>query len=82
MPAALSEMKRTLDGAIGELQEGLSLTMGGLQFSATESGAASTGSSEVNFTQIINSPKAPDRLTIYRETNSLLFAAKVRMANV
>lgn len=82
MPAALSEMKRTLDGAIGELQEGLSLTMGGLQVSATESGSTGAGSSEVNFTQIINSPKAPDRLTIYRETNSLLFAAKVRMANV
>lgn len=82
MPEALGEMKRSLDGAIDELQQGLSLTMGGLKVSATENGATPTGGTEMNFTQIINSPKAPDRLTIYRETNSLLFAAKVRMANV
>ena len=36
----------------------------------------------VNFNQTINSPKAVDRLTLYRETNSLLFSAKVRMNNV
>lgn len=36
----------------------------------------------VTFNQTINSPKAVDRLTLYRETNSLLFSAKVRMGNV
>lgn len=36
----------------------------------------------VTFNQVINSPKAVDRLTLYRQTNSLLFTAKVRMANV
>lgn len=36
----------------------------------------------VTFNQTINSPKAVDRLTLYRQTNSLLFSAKVRMANV
>ena len=36
----------------------------------------------VTFNQTINSPKALDRLTLYRQTNSLLFNAKVRMANV
>ena len=36
----------------------------------------------VTFNQTINSPKAVDRLTLYRETNDLLFSAKVRMSNV
>lgn len=36
----------------------------------------------VIFNQTINSPKAVDRLTVYRETNSLLFSAKVGLANV
>ena len=36
----------------------------------------------MTFNQYNNSPKALDRLSIYRETNSLLFAAKVRMGNV
>lgn len=36
----------------------------------------------VTFNQTINSPKAVDRLTVYRETNDLLFSAKVRLGNV
>ena len=36
----------------------------------------------VTFNQTINSPKAVDRLTLYRETNDLLFSAKVRIGNV
>lgn len=36
----------------------------------------------VTFNQTINSPKAVSRLDLYRETNSLLFSAKVRMQNV
>lgn len=43
------------------------------------------GSTEVNnnynYTQVINSPKAVDRLTLYRQTNSLLFTAQVRAQN-
>ena len=39
-------------------------------------------SRSVVFNQTINSPKAVDRLTLYRETNSLLFSAKVRLNNV
>lgn len=45
--------------------------------------AGISGSTQtVTFNQVINSPKAVDRLTLYRQTNSLLFTAKVRMANV
>ena len=36
----------------------------------------------VTFNQTITSPKAVDRLTLYRDTNSLLFSAKVGLANV
>jgi len=36
----------------------------------------------VTFNQYNNSPKALDRLSIYRQTNSLLFSAKVRLNNV
>ena len=36
----------------------------------------------VTFNQYNTSPQALDRLSIYRETNSLLFSAKVRLQNV
>ena len=36
----------------------------------------------INFNQVNNSPKALDRLTIYRQTNNVLFSAKVGLANV
>lgn len=36
----------------------------------------------VTFNQYNTSPKALDRLSIYRDTNSLLFSAKVRLSNV
>ena len=35
----------------------------------------------VTFNQTINSPKAVDGMTLYRETNNLLFSAKVRLGN-
>ena len=36
----------------------------------------------ITFNQVNNSPKALDRLTIYRQTNNVLFNAKVGLANV
>ena len=36
----------------------------------------------INFNQTNNSPKALDRLTIYRQTNNMLFSAKVGLSNV
>lgn len=36
----------------------------------------------INFNQVNNSPKALDRLTIYRQTNNMLFNAKVGLSNV
>ena len=46
------------------------------------SGSVENMTQNISFTQTINSPKAVDRLTLYRETNNLLFGAKVRLANV
>ena len=46
-------------------------------------GSFSGGNSQIiNFNQVNNSPKALDRLTIYRQTNNVLFNAKVGLANV
>ena len=36
----------------------------------------------VTFNQTINSPEPVDRLSVYRDTNNLLFSAKVRLGNV
>lgn len=36
----------------------------------------------INFNQTNNSPKALDRLTLYRQTNNMLFSAKVRLSDV
>lgn len=36
----------------------------------------------INFNQVNNSPKALDRLTLYRQTNNILFSAKVGLGNV
>lgn len=36
----------------------------------------------INFNQVNNSPKALDRLTLYRQTNNMLFSAKVGLSNV
>lgn len=50
------------------------------------SAAGQTGpnvtSNNVTFNQYNNSPKSLDRLSIYRDTNALLFDAKVRLGNV
>ena len=36
----------------------------------------------INFNQVNNSPKSLDRLSIYRQTNNMLFNAKVGLSNV
>ena len=46
------------------------------------SAAGGSMTQNVTFNQTITSPKAVDRLTLYRDTNSLLFSAKVGLANV
>lgn len=45
-------------------------------------GGNNATSKTINFYQTNNSPKALDALTVYRETNSLLFSAGVKLNNV
>lgn len=49
---------------------------------ASAAGGLSGRNQTVIFNQYNNSPKALDRLSIYRDTNSMLFGAKVRLNNV
>lgn len=48
----------------------------------TDGSAAGAKVQNVTFNQYNTSPKALDRLSIYRDTNSMLFAAKVRLGDV
>ena len=55
----------------------------GLNGAITTTGQESKEFNQYNtFNQYNNSPKALDRLSIYRDTNNLLFGAKVRLQNV
>ena len=85
MPSALKDMKKTMNSALSDLKSDVAVQteglMGDVKLGKT-SGSIGTNQQNVNFYQTINSPKAVDRLTLYRETNSLLFSAKVRLNNV
>jgi len=89
MPETERSMRDSVMGAVNTLKTDLSGA--NLQLANAVSGNASVtgvggvvGNTQqvVNFYQTNNSPKALDRLTVYRETNSLLFNAKVRLSNV
>lgn len=71
-------------GMIDEMNiSGLKGAMGNQLAGMTgRSGSIENMTQNVTFNQTINSPKAVDRLSVYRDTNSLLFSAKVRLANV
>lgn len=75
------DMQESMAGAIDGLKTDVALSTGGI-FGGSASSGNGIGQQIVNFNQTINSPKAVDRLTLYRETNNLLFSAKVRLANV
>lgn len=83
MPSAIKTMKESLNDALSELKTDVSVGASGLIGTVNADGTGAVGAGQVvNFNQIINSPKPVDRLTLYRETNSLLFSAKVGLANV
>lgn len=64
--ALLSSLKQNVNGSLAGLQQNVSV--------------AGAGGQTVVFNQYNNSPKSLDALTIYRQTNSILFNAKVRGA--
>lgn len=83
-PDAVDAMKERVSGAVVSLKgavSGASASIGGsISSSSTDGGRA--GGQTVIFNQTNNSPKALSRLDIYRQTNSLIFSAKVGLANV
>lgn len=67
----LSDAKGVLYQSVGA--SGYNRNMGGFSGDKTQI---------INFNQYNNSPKALDRLSIYRDTNNILFSAKVGLSNV
>ena len=86
MPHALKDMQQSLNSALSDLKSDVALQTEGMFSDVNLTGSARGGiggkQQIVNFNQTINSPKAVDRLTLYQDTNNLLFSAKVRLGNV
>lgn len=85
--AVQREMNKSLGGMVDGLKANVAVSANGIAGASSgagtiNGGTAATAGQVVNFTQNNYSPEALDRLTIYRDTNSLLFNAKVGLANV
>ena len=92
----LRDMVKTVQQAAKEITDSvkqsldlgdMSTAKGIISHASGASGAAGGAyvgdrSQNITFIQNNNSPKALDRLTIYRQTNGLLFSAKVGLSNV
>ena len=79
-----SSLKGELDALKGSVVAQSQNVSNGGSFGVIGNGDTNTTTKtqNVTFNQTINSPKAVDGMTLYRETNNLLFSAKVRMQNV
>jgi TP901 family phage tail tape measure protein len=71
-----------IKGTMSEIKGSISEASGAAGYTRSAGSFVGDRSQIVNFTQINNSPKALDRLTIYRQTNNILFDAKVGLSNV
>lgn len=81
---AVSAAKSVAQGAVNALKADMSSAASGITTGSTAAvvGAGGNRTQNVTFNQYNTSPKALDRLTIYRDTNNMLFAARVRLNNV
>ena len=73
-----------MSGAIGDLKASVAssnASMSGIDVGTFDS-IGGNQTQNITFNQTINSPKALPRLEVYRETQSMLFSAKVRLSNV
>ena len=69
----LQTLRGSLSGLIGaDSITALSGSLGGLKASLVTGGVSGGNSIVNNYTQVINSPKAPNRLDLYRNTKNLL----------
>lgn len=81
MNGVLPDMSDSINGLKASVAAS-SGAVSGVDVGSFTSGDSGDKVQNVTFNQTINSPKALSRLEVYRETNSLLFSAKVRMSNV
>ena len=90
MPDTLRSMQKSMGNTVDALRGSVSVAANGMaggSYAASVGGGAGAANNEkggqtVIFNQYNSSPKALDRLSIYRDTNSLLFSAKVGLKNV
>lgn len=89
MPDTLRSMQKSMGNTVDALRGSVSVAANGMAgggYAASVGGGAvaanEKGGQTVIFNQYNSSPKALDRLSIYRDTNSLLFSAKVGLKNV
>ena len=80
LPKSMQDIKGELATSINGLKADVSGANGAIGVAASAGGGV--GGQTVIFNQTNNSPKALNRLDIYRQTNSLIFSAKVGLANV
>lgn len=93
MPAVMKSMQRDMGGMVDNLRGDVSIAASGIAGGGTAGAgmvsgmggvptAAGARVQNVYFEQTINSPNAIDRLSIYRDTKSLLFTAKGGLQHV
>lgn len=88
MPSVLQDMQKSMSGTVDALKSSVDVSANGVASGNVGTFGAAGGTvvggkvQNITYNQVINSPKALDRLTIYRDTNSLLFSAKVGLKNV
>ena len=78
----VDEFKKQLDLSDLRIKVDLDPTSAAGIYGSAGGRANGQTTTNMTFNQYNTSPKALDRLSIYKETNNLLFAAKVRMSNV
>lgn len=85
MPSVMRSMQKSMGGVVDGLRGDVAIAANGIAgggYAASAGAGGSTvagggvGVQNVNFYQTINSPTALDRLSIYRDTKSILFTAK------
>lgn len=93
MPAAIKTMASSAKDMAQNIADEMSEPLTGIGFSGnvqslndnggvTSGDNVSGGSRSITFNQTINSPEPVNRLTVFRDTNSLLFSAGVSLNNV
>lgn len=76
-----------ISASVANLKNGVAAATSQISGVGTFGGSGVIGGSgnttqNITFNQTVNSPKPLSRLSVYRDTNNLLFSAKVRLSNV